>query len=105
MRQNITSKQIAVNPILIKRKREKIDAETDNGKYHKNETVQEGKKKKNRIMETSIHINIHMDIIVQSPRHIQLIATPWSAPCQACLSHAISQNLLNFMSMAGLIDL
>ena len=46
MRQNITSKQIAVNPILIKRKREKIDAETDNGKYHKNETVQEGKKKK-----------------------------------------------------------
>ena len=32
MRQNITSKQIAVSPILIKRKREKIDAETDNGK-------------------------------------------------------------------------
>jgi len=56
------------------------------GKYHKNETVQEQKNKKT-IMETSIHINIHMNIIVQSPRHIQLIATPWSAPCQAsCLT-------------------
>lgn len=51
-------------------------------------------------METSIHINIHMNIIVQSPRHVQLIATPWNA-----LSHTIFQNLLKFMSMAGVIDL
>lgn len=99
MRQNITSKQIAVSPILIKRKREKIDAETENGKYRKNESPRI-EKKKNRIMETSIHINIHMNIIVQSPRHVQLIATPWNA-----LSHTIFQNLLKFMSMAGVIDL
>ena len=46
MKQNITSKQTAVIPILIKIKKEKIDAKTENGKYHKNETVQEPIKKK-----------------------------------------------------------
>ena len=83
MKQNITSKQTAVSPILIKRKREKIDAKTENGKYHKNETVQEPKKKKKTIMETTIHININMNIIVQSPKHVQLISTPWGAVFQA----------------------
>ena len=38
-------------------------------------------------------------VIVQSLSHVQLFATPWTAAHQACLSSAISQGLLKFMSI------
>ena len=37
-------------------------------------------------------------VVVQSPSHIQLFATPWTAACQAPLSSPISQSLLKLMS-------
>ena len=36
--------------------------------------------------------------VVQSLSHVQIIATPWTAACQAPLSLTISQSLLKFMS-------
>ena len=38
-------------------------------------------------------------LFVQSLSHIPLLATPWTAACQAFLSCAISRSLLKFMSM------
>ena len=37
-------------------------------------------------------------VVVQSLNHVQLLATPWTAACQAPLSSTISQSLLKFMS-------
>ena len=39
-------------------------------------------------------------VVVQSPSHIQLFATPQSAACQASLSLTTSQNLPKFISIA-----
>ena len=39
-------------------------------------------------------------VVVQSPNHIQLFATPQSAACQASLSLTTSQNLPKFISIA-----
>ena len=38
-------------------------------------------------------------VVVQSPSHVQLFATPWTAACQASLSVTISQSLPKFMSI------
>ena len=38
--------------------------------------------------------------IVQSPSHVQLFVTPWTAVCQASLSLTISQSSPKFMSIA-----
>ena len=38
-------------------------------------------------------------VAVQSPSHVQLFATPWTAAHQAPLSSSISQSLLKFMSI------
>ena len=37
--------------------------------------------------------------IVQSPSHVQLFVTPWTAVCQAFLALTVSQGLLKFMSI------
>ena len=39
-------------------------------------------------------------LIVQSPIHVRLFATPWTAACQASLSLTISWSLPKFMSIA-----
>ena len=36
-------------------------------------------------------------VVTQSPRHVQLFATPWAAACQALLSSSNSWSLLKFM--------
>ena len=41
--------------------------------------------------------------VVQSPSHVQLFATPWTAAHQASLSLTISQNLPKFMSIASVV--
>ena len=41
-----------------------------------------------------------LDVVVQSPSHVQLFATPWSTAHQASLSLTISQSLPEFMSIA-----
>ena len=38
-------------------------------------------------------------VVVQSPSHVRLFATPWTATCQASLSLTISQRLPKFMSI------
>ena len=38
-------------------------------------------------------------IIFHSPSHVQLLATPWTAACQAPLSSSISRSLLKLMSV------
>ena len=38
--------------------------------------------------------------IVQSPSHVQLFVTPWTAVCQASLFLTISQSSPKFMSIA-----
>ena len=43
------------------------------------------------------------DYCVQSLSHIQRLATPWIATCQASLSFTISQNLLKVMSIMSMI--
>ena len=40
---------------------------------------------------------------VQSLSHIQLLATPWTAPCQASLSFTISQSLLKIMFIMSMM--
>ena len=37
--------------------------------------------------------------VVQSPSHVQLFSTPWTAACQASLSLKISRSLPKFMSI------
>ena len=41
-----------------------------------------------------------MFVVVQSPCHVQLFVTPWTAARQASLSLTISQNLPKFVSIA-----
>ena len=38
-------------------------------------------------------------LFIQSLSHVQLLATPWAAACQASLSFTISQSLPKFMSI------
>ena len=40
-----------------------------------------------------------MSVVVQSPSHVQLSTTPWTAARQASLSLTISQSLLKLMSI------
>ena len=42
-------------------------------------------------------------VVVQSPSHVQLFATPWAAAHQVSLSLTISQSLPKFMSTASVI--
>ena len=42
-------------------------------------------------------------IVVQSLSHVRLLATPWTAACQASLSFTISQSLLKLMSPESVI--
>ena len=44
-------------------------------------------------------VPFHLFVFVQSLRHVQLFATPWTAACQAFLSFTISQSLLKLMSI------
>ena len=54
-----------------------------------------------------IHWAVHLWLVcfsqcissVQSLNHVQLLATPWTAACQASLSITNSQSLLKFMSI------
>ena len=46
----------------------------------------------------NIPITIELDV-APSLSHVQLLATPWTAACQAFLSFIISQSLLEFMSI------
>ena len=40
---------------------------------------------------------------VQSPRHVQLFVTPWTAACQAFLSFSVSWNLLYYKSIESVL--
>ena len=51
-------------------------------------------------VHTYIHIFIQWNSIVQSPSHVQLFMTPWTAACQAFLSLTISRSLPKFMFIA-----
>ena len=42
-------------------------------------------------------------VVVQSLSHVQLLATPWTAACQASLSFTISQSLLKLMSIESVM--
>ena len=42
-------------------------------------------------------------IVVQSPSHVQLFVTPWTAAHQASLSFTISQSLLKFMCIESVM--
>ena len=42
-------------------------------------------------------------VVVQSPSHVRLFATPWTAACQASLPLTISQSLPKFMSIASVM--
>ena len=41
--------------------------------------------------------------VVQVPSHVRLLATPWTAACQASLSLTISQSFPKFMSIASVM--
>ena len=41
--------------------------------------------------------------VVQSLSHVQLVAKPWTAACQAPLSSTLSQSLLKFMSIESVM--
>ena len=42
-------------------------------------------------------------VVVQSPSHVWLFVTPWTAACQTSLSLTISQSLPKFMSIASVM--
>ena len=44
-----------------------------------------------------------LDVVIQSPNHGQLLATPWIAVHQASLSLTISRSLPKFMSIASVM--
>ena len=46
---------------------------------------------------------IIMVVVVQSPSHVQLFPTPWTAACQASLSFTISQSLLKLMPVGSVM--
>ena len=46
-------------------------------------------------------VQIYVVLVVQSPSHIQLFATPWTAPYQASLSLTISRSWPKFISIAS----
>ena len=50
-----------------------------------------------------VHQSSLVTLIVQSLSCVRLVATPWTAACQAPLSSAISQSLLKFMSIEAVI--
>ena len=43
-------------------------------------------------------------VVVRSPSHVQLFATPWTAARQASLSLTISQSLPKFMFIAWVMQ-
>ena len=53
-------------------------------------------------METSITI-CKTDVVIQSPSHVQLFASPWTAARQASLSFTISWTLPKFMLIASVM--
>ena len=53
-------------------------------------------------MINSFYLN-HQIVVVQSPGHVQLFTTPWTAAHQASLSLTISWSLPKFMSIALVI--
>ena len=48
-------------------------------------------------------ICILVSVVAQSPNHVQLFETPWTAAHQACLSLTISQSLTKFMFIASVM--
>ena len=50
------------------------------------------------MMKLSPELHVHFSS-VQSPSHVQLLATPWTAACQASLSITNSQSLPKLMSI------
>ena len=44
-----------------------------------------------------------INIVVQSPSHVQLFATPWTAAHQSSFSFTISQSLLKFMCIESVM--
>ena len=46
---------------------------------------------------------IYSLIFLQLPSHVRLLATPWTAACQASLSLTISQSFPKFMSIASVM--
>ena len=48
-------------------------------------------------IEKEKHKNIYNIVVVQSPIHIWLFATPWTVACQSPLSFTIPWSLLRFM--------
>ena len=45
-----------------------------------------------------------MDFVIQLLSGVQLLATPWTAACQASLSFTISQSLLKLMSIELMVS-
>ena len=50
-----------------------------------------------------IYCRFNYLVVVQSPSHVQIFATPSTASCQASLSFTISQNLPKFMFIASVM--
>ena len=48
-------------------------------------------------------VSFHLLVVVQSPSHVRLFATPWTAALQASLSPTISWNLPKFMFIASVM--
>ena len=59
--------------------------------------------KKSRSHSHSISELVEHLGVVQSPTHVQLFATPWTAASQASLSLTISHSLPKFMSIASVM--
>ena len=53
----------------------------------------------NRIGWMDSVVPLMIIVVIQSIRHVQLFATPWTATCQASLSFTISRSLLKLMSI------
>ena len=45
----------------------------------------------------------YVAVVAQSPTHVQLLATPWTAACQASLPLTITRSLPKFMSFASVM--
>ena len=46
---------------------------------------------------------VSLIVVVQSPSHVQLLVTPWTAACQASLPITNSRNLLKLMSLESVM--
>ena len=55
-------------------------------------------------LSTSSGLHLHVFVLVQLQSHVRLLATSWTAPCQAFLSFTVSWSLFQWVDSSQEVD-